>query len=497
MSTYNFEEPSRQSAKGIIVIFGVSAFKLVKGLFIVIVAFLLKYLQSDKGPDLSHPKYLLGAMGLVLFFLALAVLRYLNFKFYIKEDHFFLEKGILNKEEVSVSFSKIQNVYIKQNLLQQIINVVSLSIETAGDDKTEIEILALQKPKADDLKKQLLVAARVKQETSAESEEDKIYFKASIKRLLLEGISENHLKSFVLIFAFLTSIYNDLQEFVNQFDFTTRFREWFRLDSESFMTLILFNVTIIVALLIVSFLFSLVKMFIQNFDLTVTRKAQGLEISKGLFNKINLGLTSSRIQTTTVSTNRLKKVLGLYKLSFTQAMANKKQQQNFNIVGLNINQIDELVGQFYPDVKNRIVRRKPNRYLAYRILWISSFIVSLINIGLYFLPGWFLLLNLPLLVFIGFNTYFTYKKSYYHLDKDYIVVGGGALIETYTSYLEVHKIRAITMKQTIFQKRRQLASLQVFSASRSITIPQIDINTALDIKNYLLYLVESGNKDWM
>jgi putative membrane protein len=257
MSTYNFEEPSRQSAKGIIVIFGVSAFKLVKGLFIVIVAFLLKYLQSDKGPDLSHPKYLLGAMGLVLFFLALAVLRYLNFKFYIKEDHFFLEKGILNKEEVSVSFSKIQNVYIKQNLLQQIINVVSLSIETAGDDKTEIEILALQKPKADDLKKQLLVAARVKQETSAESEEDKIYFKASIKRLLLEGISENHLKSFVLIFAFLTSIYNDLQEFVNQFDFTTRFREWFRLDSESFMTLILFNVTIIVALLIVSFCFHL------------------------------------------------------------------------------------------------------------------------------------------------------------------------------------------------------------------------------------------------
>ncbi|MEN8884933.1 MAG: PH domain-containing protein [Winogradskyella sp.] len=33
-----------------------------------------------------------------------------------------------NKEEISVSTSKIQNVYIKQNVLQQIINVVSLSI---------------------------------------------------------------------------------------------------------------------------------------------------------------------------------------------------------------------------------------------------------------------------------------------------------------------------------------------------------------------------------
>jgi len=148
MSAFNFETPSRQSAKGIIVIFGVSAYKILKGLAIAFIALFLKYIKSDKSPDLTSPIFILSCIGLVVLFLLIAVLRFLNFKFFIKDNYFFLRKGIFNKEEISISKDKIQNVYIKQNVIQQLINVVSLSIETAGDDKTEIEITALSRDKA-------------------------------------------------------------------------------------------------------------------------------------------------------------------------------------------------------------------------------------------------------------------------------------------------------------------------------------------------------------
>lgn len=71
--------------------------------------------------------------GILVYLLVVAFLNYWNFKFYLKDDDFYLTTGILNKESTVISKSKIQNVYIKQNFLQQLIDVVSLNIETAGD----------------------------------------------------------------------------------------------------------------------------------------------------------------------------------------------------------------------------------------------------------------------------------------------------------------------------------------------------------------------------
>tara|TARA_R110002124_G_scaffold135079_2_gene297941 strand:+ start:53644 stop:55137 length:1494 start_codon:yes stop_codon:yes gene_type:complete len=497
MTAFNFETPSRQSAKGIVVILGVGIYKLVKATIILIVAFLFKYFQSKKSIDFTHPVVIASFIGLLFIFLLLAILRYRNFKFHVNEEYFILKKGVINKEEVSVAKGKIQNVYIKQNVLQQLINVVSLAIETAGDDKTEIEITALSRAKANALKELLLSGDKSNFEDNKIETVDPIFFKASFKRILLEGISENHLKSFVLVFGFIVGVYNDLKEFIEQLSISKEFSSWFSLDSESFISLVVFNLSIVVLLLVLSFMLSLVRVLIQNFNLTVTRSEKGLEISKGLFNKINLGLIASRIQTTTVSTNRLKGVMGLYQLAFTQAMVNKKQRKKFNIIGLSKAQINELLNQFYPEVLSNNTANKPDMYFVYRVVFLSIIPIILINIGFVFLPKLFFFLNIPILGFIGLSIYFAYKKKYYSIDDHYIIVGGGGLIDKTTSYLETSKIQAVSINQTIFQKRRGLASVKVFSASKSLVIPHIVMTSAQDIKNYLLYKVESEDKDWM
>jgi putative membrane protein len=203
------------------------------------------------------------------------------------------------------------------------------------------------------------------------------------------------------------------------------------------------------------------------------------------------------MQKTTISTNRLKRALGLYKLSFTQANSNKKQQGNFNIVAINKKQVSELLEQFYPNIHTRISKNKPHKYLMYRLLYIGFFIVFMINIGLFFLPSVFLLVNILLVLLVIGNAWFSYRKCFYYVDKDYIVRGGGGLIDSWTSFLELHKTQSIQIKQSIFQKRRGLTSMIIHSASRSMTIPHITRAEALDLCNGILYLVESQNKDWM
>jgi putative membrane protein len=498
MNAPNFSQPSRQSAKGIIVIFGLGISKFIKATIIIIIAFFIKYIQSDKILDFANPKVIVSILIILLLFLTIAILRYRNFMFHVNESYFVLKSGIINKEEISVSKSKIQNVYIKQNLLQQLINVVSLSIETAGDDKTEIEISALQKPKALALKALLLSEIKVKGITEESQIEDTpVFFKASLKLLFFEGISENHIKSFLFIFAFIMSIYNDLKDVVAQINISSRFNSWFQLDEQSLLSMLFFNITIVVFLIFASFLFSLIRTVIQNFDLTVIKEADGLEISKGLFNKINLSLKTARIQTATIGTNRFKLALGLYQLAFTQAMVNKKQKQKFNIIGLSLTKINALIEEFYPLAFSNIIKNKPDKYMIYRLFFIALIPLLILNALFALLPQASYLLNIPILIFIITGAIYSYRKKYYSIDDTYIIIGGGGFIDTTTSVLEIHKTQAVTVQQTIFQKNRKLASVKIYSAGKFLTIPQIKYDTACSIKNYLLYKVEFEDKDWM
>ena len=65
-------------------------------------------------------------------FLIRAYLIYKNFQFKIENEHFILKQGILKKTNTSIPFDRIQNINFKQNIIQQIIGVFEVSIETAG-----------------------------------------------------------------------------------------------------------------------------------------------------------------------------------------------------------------------------------------------------------------------------------------------------------------------------------------------------------------------------
>ncbi len=91
---------------------------------------------------------------------------------------------------------------------------------------------------------------------------------------------------------------------------------------------------------------------------------------------------------------------------------------------------------------------------------------------------------------------YRYKKSYYAIDTNYLTVGSG-FITTKTQILEHHKIQMVNYSQNIFQKLKNTASIKIHTASDSLTIPYIKSKRAQAIVNYLLYKVESSDKDWL
>ena len=501
MEIADFSKPSRQSAKGIIIIFAFNAFKFVKKFFVLFIAFGLSLAKKKSFAHINKTVVIISLVAIVVGLMVFAVLKYLNFRFHINKDDFHLSTGIFNKDNTIISKSKIQNVYIKQNFLQQLINVVSLNIETAGDNKSEIEINALDKPTALLLKRTLFdhqtQGVNPDNIMSDNSELRHVFFRVSPKRLLLEGISQNHVRSFAIIASFVFGLYYEFKDYVKDLKIRDRIEDVIQLDETTLIGVFLTNMLIVVFAVLFSLLFSVVKTFITNFDLQVVENQKTIEINKGLLNKVSLSLTPSRIQNIVIKTNRIKQYFGLHTLSVKQAMVNAKQKKNFVIIALEKAQVDHLLSKVLNEYTIGSEIAKPSAYykriLALKVIMIAT----LINGASFLIFGksafWINIMLLPLAVLY---VYYGFKKSYYNITDTFVTVGGG-VIDTTTNILEIHKIQAVKFKQSIFQKQRQVASVLITTASKSVKIPYVNENVAFSIYNFLLFKVESQDKDWM
>ncbi len=496
MDSLDFNSPTKQSAKGIIIIFGLDAFNFFKKTFALLFIFIYKFFQNGNFFGLGSWGILLIFLGVIIALLFIAYLKYNNFLFHIDNEGFYLNKGILKKETINIPKSKIQNVYIKQNLLQQLINVVSLTIETAGDETSEVEINALDRNAALSLKNQILsVDSSATIETSETA--PNVYYQVSIKKLILEGVSQNHLKSLVLLIFFLAGIYSQFNDIINQLELNTLFGDWFQMDEQSFLTFLIFNGVILFVLIVMAFIISLGKSVLVNFDLKVVEVGKTLEISKGLINKISLNLIPIRIQSLKITNNRLKRYFGLNTLFVSQAMADKKQKQSLSIIGLSEQQVHYLTEKIYPSYEGVTEKLKPESYYK-RVQTIRGIMIALlINlIAIPFDDNRIFLINVILIPFIYFYVVNTFRKSYYDISESYLTLGSG-FIETNKNILELHKIQSVEWSQTIFQKKKNIASLKVFTASSRFKIPYIHENQAKTVMDFMIFRITSSQKNWM
>lgn len=499
MDNVDFSKPMRQSSKGILVIFGFNLFQFFKKFFVALLAVGFALMRKNSLMGFTTITIILSLVGLLVIILAVAILKYLNFKFYLTQNDFHLSRGIINKDNTIIPKSKIQNVYLKQNFLQQIINVVSVNIETAGDTKSEIEISALDRPTALQLKDKLFNkdSINLQQGNDQPIQTAQVYFKISIKRLLLAGLSENHLRSFGIIAAFVVGLYYQFRDFIENLNLSHHIEGLIEFDETMIVNLLLTNLIILFFVLLISVLFSIVKLIIVNFNLQVIEHQKTVEINKGLFNKVSLILTPSRIQNLIIKTNCVKRYFGLHTLYVKQTMVNKKQQKNFNIIALERPQVDYLVEKLVDNYSFSGARYKPRPYYM-RILTLQMLVfVSAISLVATLFYGYAALwVNFLVIPIAALYVYISYKKAYYIITENFVTLGSG-FVDTVTNILEIHKIQAVKLRQSIFQKRRNIASVIISTASKSVKIPYVDEKEAKAICDYLLFRVESQAKDWM
>ncbi len=495
MEKMDFSQPSRQSSKGILLIFVFNTIKLFRTFFAVFIALAFALFKSNSIMGLSLITIFLLVIAILILTLIISVLKYLNFKFHLSEADFHLTSGILNKESTIIPKSKIQNVYLKQSFLQQIINVVSLKIETAGDKKSEVEIAALDKTTALILKKQLFEQNQTTDAQQGVYEDKNVFFKISNIRLILEGVFQNHLKSFIVITSFVFGLYYEFKDYLALIKIDSmRLNNW---ADNSILNSLFASLMFILIVAVCLILYSIIKTYVINFNLEVIESHKNIEITKGLFNKVSLVLIPSRIQNIVIKTNRVKRYFNLHTLYVKQAMTNVKDSKNFGVIGLEKNQLDHLIDKLLNGYATAGELNKPEPYykgvLAVRMI----FLIVILNIVAYiFFDLTAIWINVVLIPYAISFVYLRYKKSYYNITNKFITVGSGTIDST-TDIMEVSRIQAVKLSQNLFQKRKKITSVGIYSASKSVVIPYVKEVDAKSIHDFLLFKVESQDTDWM
>jgi putative membrane protein len=101
-----------------------------------------------------------------------------------------------------------------------------------------------------------------------------------------------------------------------------------------------------------------------------------------------------------------------------------------------------------------------------------------------------------LLILFVFLSILKVKKSSIGINPTFINLRDGS-IETNHSFIEIYKLQSVRLKRNVFQQYNGHADLILETASGSLVIEYLRIEEARKILNYLIFKVESTDKDWI
>jgi len=498
----DFSKPQRESAFGIVVMGAHTALQIAKGTFFIFIA---AFIQM---PITTFTYLLLGIAAILLISIFFSYLWYLNFTFFLNKEkqEFVVNKGILNKDQLIIQLDKIQQVNINQNILQKIIGVYGLKIDTAGAHGEEVSIRAIDETSAYNLKEHLLHrtnAAVVTPEIKHQNHltEEAPFLKISTWTLFKVGLTSNYGQSLGLLIAFFYTVIYEGRQLLDAFKIN---KDEIQSTVAGMLTII--SVFILIAcLLLVLLVINLVRTFYKYYELEITRHKNTLLLSSGLIAKKNTLISPNKVQITKYSQNYFQKKMNMLNLSLKQAhfgqskKGHEMQGNTLEIPGCNPTERDELLKMilgeaplfgktFIPDWRFLNLPIFFKLILPVAIFLIVAFNVAEVKPYMGIAIGYFLIGILMI--------YISYRRHRISVNQDFIIKKSG-IWDISNEIVMPNKIQAITTFQYPWHKGVDVGHLSLHTAAGQIHFKYGNYTEIKKLVNYWLYQIEQKNEDWM
>jgi len=498
----DFSIPRRQSYAAILLI----AYRLYKVLLRQLFPVLLIFLvggSSKKGDSIMYFAIVVAVFGGIY-----SIISFFKYYFYIKDDKLIVQKGVFKRSTMEIPFDRIQSINFEQNVLHRVFNVVKLNMDTAGSVGSELQLNALNHTLATALSQHIL-ENRI-EDSQVDLTEDglsipvarkqkEVIFHLTIPQLLKVGVTANHLRSGGVIIFFFFWIWDNLSEM--GWDMEETMEDY--IPTAEILAASLIMIGVLVALfMVVAFIISMVRTVLRYYDLKMYRQGDvGFVVESGLLNRKEHAAKDEKIQLMTWSQNLLQKWGSIFQMRLNQASSMAvNDKRSLNVAGMYAVDLRAVEAYLF---KERIKQLENvqligvHSYYRYKKLFYRTLFFLPALVGLFYLGKQTFLVGASILYVLSLiAAHLNYRKKTFALTDNMLLINGGTWGNSATKML-LHKMQSVKLTQTPFQKRRQLASLVLHTASGALSIPDVAYDHCLTLKNYLLYKVESSQEGWL
>jgi putative membrane protein len=440
-------------------------------IFPFVVIFVVNGFQGSSPSDghwTSYIPYIIGILVLV-FILLSGIIKWKRFVYWFEDDELRIEYGLFVKKKRYIPFERIQSLNYTESILHRPFKLVKVTIETAGSGSTaeaEAELTAITKEAAKQIETELTFAKKRKLSKTPVGVEE-----TTDSRQLVEEPISNSVTIFkmnmndILILAATSGgigvVFSGLAVFMTQFSDIIPYG----LIYDEVIVFLKFGFFIIAisifAFLVFSWIISVILTTLNYYQFTITQEDDQIVLTRGLLEKKKVTIPIGRVQGVRIIENPLRQLFGYCTVIVESAGgsidAQDKKIRLFPLVKKS--KIKQPLNQLFSDFDFEPVwttspkRAKP---FYYRLDFIWT-IPVIVGISYFYYPyGLLSLLLLPIFLLLGL---WQHRSAGLSLTRNQLSLRYRS-ISKYTFFIEKKRMQSLEMRQSPFQKRKALASIE-------------------------------------
>jgi putative membrane protein len=395
------------------------------------------------------------------------------YEYRLDADTFDIYSGVVSRREREIPFERIQNVDIAQNVLQRTLGIAEIRLETAGGGgESEARLRYVSRQEATRL--QELISKR-KQGDHSERDpgaKNDILFELDRRELAVLGLTSANARLLGLIGGLFVIISGLSADQI----------------SPRLSLLLLLGPAFAVVGLVVLWLASGVQAVLRYYGFRLYRHDEELRYKRGLLQQYDGTIPLSKIQTLMIRENLLARSVGYGSLAIETAGYAPGQNDNVESAVpiakrervLELARTIEDIGE---PAFERVPKRARLRYVARYTIVVGTLTAVAGGIHLWTdsIPFWYV--TAVLWILVPPAAHLKWKNIGYAVGETYVIAQLGFWTRR-TTIVPYYRIQTVSSTQSIFQRRRDLATLVVDTATSGgfwggdAVVPDIDVEAA-------------------
>ena len=506
---------------------------MAQGLIYAIPALAISFNIWD---NLLSPEVLIGAGILLLSTSGSGVISFLMYKFRVYNQHVEIHHGVFQRRYTNLPLWRIQNVKIERPFYYRPFGYALVVLDTAGSGKEEAKIVAVPEAYAEALKKQVLYekehhevgdidelageelsdkeladgsSSSRTQSMSAKAADnvntsEEVLNRRSVKDIIIHGITNNRVW---IILGAAAPFYDDVFGLVSEWlaDKGLQLNQIVGEQTVAWWQFGLYAFVILMMLMALVALLSVGGALFTFYGYTLSRVGDRYIRRSGLLNKLEVSMRASRIQMITAKQDWLDKILKRVNLYFEQNSTAGQQMQELMspnkliVPSVTENEAFELSQEVMPgcDLRGQSYQTISKRFIRFWLLAVWTlpvfgfFTLGAVTSHLDIMIG-------AVTIFISVALLLTLRWWRWGIayDNKYVYIRRGRIGVDYQCF-EPYKAQQVIVKQSVFMKRKKLATIKFVLASGAVTVPFLPQEYVEKLADSVVFEVESTRRSWM